>query len=405
MKYLVFLFSFLTLAACTNKQVDLIPAGEMPSNSSVVIFLHGYYGSALVQPEENKIYYPGLKEALIGRFPIALESHQLSLPSDPNLVAAGTIGKVVVIPGLYEIDVYEQGIQNLGKDLKIYSFSYDWRTDLFSVVQDLDIVVQELKDRGNSVSLLAHSMGGLVASYYLAYGPKEPHEAEMNWGGARLIDRAVFLGTPFNGSVSIFRNMIYGTGYTWNEDALSALSVSSFASSYFLLPFKASIFETTNSNAAQPLPLASAEFWKENKIGLAAEQFDEAIFKQRFRYMETKLLRANSFVDLLFKQGVPPAKLRILNVVGKGRSTLARGFYSAEKKAFALRPSEAKELQIDFSKLEEDGDSSVPMASAQMPPAFASVTEVFPSGDLHDRLMDSSTTRDKILDFLKRKDP
>lgn len=402
MKYLLF---FLILFSCTNKPVELIAPGEMPSNSSVVVFLHGYYGSALMQPEENKIYYPGLKDALIGRFPISLETNQLSLPPDPNLVAAGTIGKVVVVPGLYEIDVYEKGIKDLSKEIKIYTFTYDWRADLFTVVQDLDVLIKQLKEKGNSVSLLAHSMGGLVASYYLAYGPREPHEAEMNWEGAQLVDRVAFLGTPFNGSISIFRNMIYGTGYTWNSDVLPALAVSSFASSYFLLPYKASAFQSSESVEALPLPLASADFWKENKIGLAAEQLDAVIFKQRFQYMETKLLRASSFVDLLFKQGVPPAKLRILNVVGKGRPTLGKGYYLSDKKTFALRPQEAKDFQLDFSKLEEDGDGSVPLNSSQVPPAFSSVTEVFPSKDTHDRLMDSLATRDKLIDFLQRKDP
>ncbi len=71
-----------------------------------------------------------------------------------------------------------------------------------------------IKDINVKFDIAAHSMGGLVARYYLRYGTSElPDDGtlpEITWAGARHVDNLVMIGTPNSGSLDSLINLVAG---------------------------------------------------------------------------------------------------------------------------------------------------------------------------------------------------
>ena len=63
------------------------------------------------------------------------------------------------------------------------------------------------------VDVIAHSMGGLMARYYLRFGDKDvlqDNDLKVTWAGAEAINKMILLGTPNLGSVSAMEGFIRG---------------------------------------------------------------------------------------------------------------------------------------------------------------------------------------------------
>ena len=86
------------------------------------------------------------------------------------------------------------------------------------------------------ISIVAHSMGGLIVSYYLRYGTQDIESAVENWKGAEDLQRVVLAGVPFLGVMNSFRNMNFGVTVGWNSSLLSSEAYASFPASYYTLP-------------------------------------------------------------------------------------------------------------------------------------------------------------------------
>jgi len=109
-------------------------------------------------------------------------------------------------------------------------FAYDWRLDNRVAAQDLrDRIAVWLAARRQThpnarVVLVAHSMGGLVARYYL--------EVLGGWRDARAL---VTFGTPYRGSLNALETLSNGLTKAFGLVDLSDL-VRSFPSIHQLLP-------------------------------------------------------------------------------------------------------------------------------------------------------------------------
>jgi hypothetical protein len=237
-------------------------------------------------------------------------------------------------------------------------------------------------------------MGGLVSAYYLMYGGQDPNGAQPNWAGAKRIAKVGFLGVPFGGAIAIFRNMQHGTGYPWNETLLESGTVSSWPASYHLVPLnRASMIDPAGKSLE--VPLSEPGFWQQHKLGLFREDSSPAINAARQSYTETQVTRASRFQHLIHSQIPAPKTLRVLNVRGRGRATLGRGYFNGRE--FIFLPRDAKKKNLPFASLEEDGDGSVPLAATALPAAFSG-REVF-TGFGHDRLFDDPAVEKECLDF------
>jgi pimeloyl-ACP methyl ester carboxylesterase len=173
----------------------------------------------------------------------------LELKEDPQdvedlgdgVVATGLFPDVHLIPGFWKIDGYGSVRAALSQRLKLdgaqnyIEFPYDWRRDNRVAARKLARLVpawlaQWKKVSGNDdakVVLIAHSMGGLVARYYL--------ECLEGWRYARKL---ITFGTPYRGSLNALDFLSNGYVKTFagfNVADLSAL-MRSFTSVYQLLP-------------------------------------------------------------------------------------------------------------------------------------------------------------------------
>lgn len=109
-----------------------------------------------------------------------------------------------------------------------FQFDYDWRRDLAENARRLERFVQEkrawvqaeyLRRTGTPATdvhfdIVAHSMGGLLARYFLRYGgrdlPADGSSPKATWEGARYVDRAILVGTPNAGSLDALFELVEG---------------------------------------------------------------------------------------------------------------------------------------------------------------------------------------------------
>lgn len=350
----------LLLISCTPwvKDPDIVSVPDLANvkGREVIVFIHGYYGSALREPYGDRQFLRVLP-ILYGNFSVGMFPDLLGL-SAPKLEVEGMISHFPVAP-FYSIDVYGQGIKAIqNEDQLVVPFAYDWRQDLAVSAAELTEFLQKLETyEPKKIHLFAHSMGGMVAVYSYLYGKQDPLGAVNNpkkqeW---RLVKSITTLGTPFQGAMSIFRNMQVGTGYPWNPALLQAETVASFPASYYLLPLHRAEFFSENEKKL--LPLSELDFWREQKVGLLRNQ-SHPKFAERLEFTKNQLERAFAFQTLLQTS----RQLPLFQLIGKGTPTLTYGEYQAPTQ-FAFREKDAK----DFSRLRGDGDGTVPVDSAHLP--------------------------------------
>jgi pimeloyl-ACP methyl ester carboxylesterase len=169
-------------------------------------------------------------------------------PDAPQKVwPSGLIGLPVAVPGFGSVTAYQRLRQRLtdafeltpgdpaggGPPANYFEFPYDWRRDNRVSAELLRRLVQRelprwaatLADGEPKVILIGHSMGGLVAKYYL--------DALGGWQQCRAL---LTFGTPFRGSVKALDMLANGFGKRGpGVRALSEL-VRRFTSVYQLLP-------------------------------------------------------------------------------------------------------------------------------------------------------------------------
>ena len=373
MRALLNLLASLTLASCAPGSSEVY-APILPSahdKRPAIIFVHGYYGTALTDPLTGKREFANPLKGIYGHLSIARHSEELGTRPSPKLKVEGMWSTVVVVPFLYETPVYRPVIDILSAmgDFQIVPYSYDWRQDVVQSAQGLGALVKLLKDSGvPSVSIAAHSMGGLVASYYLGYGSQPLESAKLNWEGAAQVKRVVYFGTPFRGAMSIVRNMQHGTGYPWNPAFIEAATAASFEASYYACPMLEPSF-VGEEGAYIPLDLTQEATWKEWHLGYYHQKAaTAAIEKARADYTAKMVEAASTFFRLLkFSGKAPPADLKILNVIGSGTRTIAKGYANFATHELYFRKAELKPLGKEISLLEEDGDGTVPALSAELP--------------------------------------
>ncbi|MDC0706643.1 MULTISPECIES: OmpL47-type beta-barrel domain-containing protein [Priestia] len=197
------------------RSIHIPQISQKPSNT--VVFIPGIMGTEL-----NEIQDGGTKRVWKPRITHAKEDvKRLTLDQDGNSIEN-------IEPGIPLDDFYGEIVEQLHDEggYEVETFGYDWRLDnkenakrLSEFIDDLDV------DR---VSIVAHSMGGLVASRYIADGNSDK------------VDKLVTIGTPYLGAPKAFYG--FETGKLLNAlenwaigDELKTLSANS-TSVYELLP-------------------------------------------------------------------------------------------------------------------------------------------------------------------------
>lgn len=158
-----------------------------------------------------------------------------------GIKATGLISDVQLIPGLWKLEGYSILAEKLVGDMKLVrnenyrEFPYDWRRNNRVSAKKLAALVpgwlQEWRDKSGNVQakviFVVHSMGGLVARYYV--------ECLGGWKTTRTL---LSFGTPYRGSGNALGYIC--NGFSWDVGPLKAFdgtkAIRSFDSIYQLLP-------------------------------------------------------------------------------------------------------------------------------------------------------------------------
>ncbi len=135
-----------------------------------------------------------------------------------------------------------------------FQFAYDWRRDisesaalLAQYIEEKDAYTRQqyrerygIENPNIKFDIVAHSMGGMVARYYLRYGnqplPDDGSLPVLNWAGAQRVGRLFIVGTPNLGSTKAIKEMKNGLQLAPPMPKFPAAVVGTMPAAYQLFP-------------------------------------------------------------------------------------------------------------------------------------------------------------------------
>ncbi len=414
---LVIILTFIcSLSGCYSNNATRSSIEVKPK--SAIIVVPGYYGTRLVRESDRKLLWISPSEALFGNQPLTLPIPSLNLTNAITLRPDTILDTIDVIPLLYSVDVYGSLLDTLrstyADKARVIPFTYDWRMDLLKAIRSLDLLIKQLRQEGTqNITLVAHSLGGLLVSYYLRYGTQEIESAQETWEGAESVSSVVMAGVPFLGVMNSFRNMNFGITVKWNTSMLTSEAYSSFPSSYYTLPaLKLDQLLSTNLTPLYGM-IRNPQNWKQSGWGLLQNKssLSEDVMMKRAEYMSYWLERSEKFLTLLHTPAtshdhiLPP----LMYLYAKGSPTLANGIWLQQKIQgsdslfFDNRKPVSPIHSINPRILYEDGDETVSVRSALLPPAYhilPTTIRTYMVG--HTELVTDPDIQEDILSFLEK---
>lgn len=289
-----------------------------------------------------------------------------------------------------------------------YTFFYDWRLDNVTnairfghwlhdlrgeVGKRAHHRIEELRSRGDSdaqaeateleswlqrdmrFDVVAHSMGGLIANYYLRYGavdlPADGRPPPVTWAGARDIARLIEVGTPNLGAMDSLQTLTRGYKPGFLLPYYHPALLGTMPSLYQLLPRMGSGLVLDDAGEPSDVSVFDVETWDRNGWGLldpAADGYlrwllpevqEPSVRRSRARaYLAWCLSRARAFHDALDQD--PPATPCPIEL----RLFAADTIPTVARTRLRLRGDGTLWPQFDGGDLYEPGDGTVARYSA-----------------------------------------
>lgn len=233
-----------------------------------------------------------------------------------------------------------------------FQFAYDWRLSnaenarrLHRFILDKQAYVKrELDKRGLGrdevrFDIVAHSMGALVARYYLRYGtqglPADGSLPELTWEGARYVERAILVAPPNAGSIEVLEHLVKGYKPGPLVARYPAALIGTFASVYELLPRARHGAYVDARPPHRPLgDVLEVELWRKLGWGLLDPEQDEVLSwllpevaerAERRRiaaaFLARRLARARQFQAALDQPAAPPPGTTLALIAGDSQPT------------------------------------------------------------------------------------
>lgn len=234
--------------------------------------------------------------------------------------------------------IEELGFTPTGAEKRRRDFPYDWRRDLFDVAADLATAIGEAVSAGATrISLVAHSMGGLVCRLLL----EQPASRAQPWFGA--IDQLIAIATPHLGApLALGRVLgrdsalgISGADFAWLSN------LDAYPSAYQLLPApgEAACWDQSEGAALAPIDIYDTK-------GISQLGLNPML-----------IARVKALHDVLGAGNQPP-RVRYFYFAATGHRTVTR-----------INVFKTQEGLIDINRTvltltENGGDGTVPLFSA-----------------------------------------
>ena len=182
----------------------------MSRSLPLVVVIPGIGGSELADSSGKRVYGASVS-CVVARLcePSVLDRNNeltpVGLVGPHSLVAKqlvtgydGLLNGITKGLGLPSGRVVTAGAELVDPDATVVAFPYDFRRSVEQIANDLDRVVRE-RAQGRRVVLVAHSMGGLIASWWWAF---------LSEGIE--VDQIITLGTPYRGAAKALDVLVNG---------------------------------------------------------------------------------------------------------------------------------------------------------------------------------------------------
>jgi pimeloyl-ACP methyl ester carboxylesterase len=361
----------------------------------LVVFVPGIMGSQLLRPDGSEAWLN------LGN---TLGHHDLSLPrrlpfsrSRDDLHPGFLVGTDNILPRAFGFTEYAEVLDLLdrtgyepgtGKGLRYAVYAYDWRRDLVETARGLGIrlegLAREMGDPAARFHVVGHSMGGLVARYYLRYGGAEPAaNAPVTWAGARRLASVVLSATPNAGSIHALGAVLGGERVGFSYTTLAASVVSRMPSIYQILPTAGTEPLVDGRGHVLGHDLLDPATWERFRWGPFAPASEDRRSEKTF--LLAALQRARAFHEALACAPETPCPAPVYAIGGDCLLTLARAVVDESRPGAPLRLEARTRREQDL--LYEAGDGRVTRASllashlpgAEGSPAGSGVAEIMQS--------------------------
>lgn len=202
---------------------------KMSTDSYLVIFTHGLYGSKLILKKKHTIYPPSKLKFLLGCLGLCSKKKYYSRMDkylfDPdsglesNKILTSYLGK----------SIYKNFFKSLNSipNLKLVTFAYDWRKSTIVLAEEfanyISILLLRRQYENHKIILIGHSMGGHLIRLILETSLFPSHEFIKS-----KVRLAIFCAVPFFGHRNLY-NVLRLLKLEYNNDT----SVSKKTLRYF----------------------------------------------------------------------------------------------------------------------------------------------------------------------------
>jgi hypothetical protein len=312
--------------------------------ADVVVLLPGITGSVLRDSRGRDVWAPTAGAAARALVTLGRSITDLELgdgDADDGVTAPLMVPDLHLIPGLWKIDGYSKLSGYLQREFAVtpgrnfFTFPYDWRRDNRIAARRLkeqtDRWLWEWRQESPEAKLIlvGHSMGGLVARYFL--------ECLEGWRDTR---RLVTFGTPYRGSLNALNFLAHGMQKKLGPIPVLDLSrlLRSFPSIYQLLP----IYPCLDQGDGQLIRVSEAAGLRhvDAERARAADGFHREIERAVTAHLDDEAYRRDRYT--------------IHPIVGTFQTTLLS----------ARRSGGSVEVLGTYPGFAPDGDGAVPRVSA-----------------------------------------
>ena len=196
-----------------------------------VILIPGLMGSVISTVSDNTTIWPAITYNTLKRLALNPDGSQI----EDNRAIAVDIIRSAAGRGIYRPAIQFFTEKGYREGVDFFPFYYDWRMDVKIAAMNLASKIEEAKHQSgyDQVSLVAHSMGGLVASAFLT----------ANDGNYDQVENLVMVGTPLVGAPKSYLSLRFGmespipsfVPFSPSKDEFRSI-VSNMPGAYQLLP-------------------------------------------------------------------------------------------------------------------------------------------------------------------------
>lgn len=292
----------------------------------------------------------------------------------------------------------------------LFVLYYDWRRDVTESACILAERIGQIRAATGAgrVLLVGHSLGGVIARYYLRYGGRDVVDGRecplgnpaapgtLNRPGSGAVAGAVFLAAPHRGSTQAFRALledfnlfgVFGLGL---RDAAVTMPMV-----WTLLPFPDSSGRVpliVGQDGQERIPLFAMRTWMERgwlDIGPGETS--------RLKFVEGMLARATAFQGRMAERNAAEDSVRRLTVGSDCRPTLARAVLTDGKLEFVGFGRSSQPL---YDEATVPGDGVVSAESAFALPPASSLTSLV-TCSRHSGYLEDPALLERLTGFLIR---